>query len=69
MEINIQEPILSILRKSRIPVTLFTVNGYQMKGRVTDYDRSVIVLQDAGKQMIIYKSAISTIIPAKPIDL
>lgn len=69
MEINIQEPILSILRKIRIPVTLFTVNGYQMKGRVTDYDRSVIVLQDAGKQMIVYKSAISTIIPAKPIDL
>lgn len=69
MENNIQDAILSALQKERKPVTVFTINGYQMKGRVTAYDRDTIVLQEAGKQMIVYKSALSTIVPETPVDL
>lgn len=69
MESNIQDMILSALQKERKPVTMFAINGYQMKGRVTAYDEDTIVLQDADKQMIIYKSAISTIVPETPVTL
>lgn len=69
MESNIQDVILSALQKERNPVTVFTVNGYQMRGRITAYDGDIIVLRDADKQMIIYKSAVSTIAPETPVDL
>lgn len=69
MENNIQDMILSALRKERKLVTVFTINGYQMKGRVTANDRETIVLLDGSKQMIAYKSALSTIVPETPVEL
>lgn len=69
MESNIQDMILSALQKGRHPVAVFTINGYQMKGQIIAYDGDVIVLRDADKQMIIYKSAVSTIAPETPVDL
>lgn len=69
MESNIQNTILDALKKERKVAVVFTVNGYQMKGRVTAYDQYTIVLQEADKQMIVYKSAISTIVPEAPISL
>lgn len=69
MENNIQDKILGELRTKQNPVTVFTINGYQMKGRVTAYDQGAIVLQDTDKQMIVYKSAISTIVPETPVEL
>lgn len=64
----IQDTILNRLRESKVSVTLFTVNGFQMQGKITDHDESVIVLND-GKQKIVYKHAVSTIVPDNPVDL
>lgn len=69
MRNSIHETILRKLQAERKMVTVFTINGYQMKGRVTAYDRDTIVLQEADKQMIVYKSALSTIVPETPVDL
>lgn len=69
MENNIQDKILGELQKERNPVTVFTINGYQMRGWVTACDGNTIVLQELDKQMIVYKSAISTIVPETPVEL
>ena len=64
-----QYAILKKILENQLHVQVFTINGYQMKGRVTAYDGDTIVLQDADKQMIVYKSAVSTIIPETPVEL
>ncbi|MBR4016654.1 MAG: RNA chaperone Hfq [Oscillospiraceae bacterium] len=65
--INLQEAILSEVRKDKIPVTLFLMNGFQLRGTITGYDNFVVVLVSDGKQQMIYKHAISTLAPMKPI--
>lgn len=69
MGYNIQDTILGKLREERKPVAIFTTNGYQMKGLVLAYDQNVVVLNDSGKQQIIFKSAISTIVPEAPVEI
>ena len=66
---NLQEHFLNTARREHIPLTLFMVNGYQIKGLVRGYDSFTVVVDSDGKQQLIYKSAISTIIPATPIQL
>ena len=63
--INLQEAILTECRKDKVPVTLFLMNGFQLRGIVTGYDSFVVVLVTDGKQQMIYKHAISTLAPAK----
>ena len=63
--INLQDAILSEVRKDRVPVTLFLMNGFQLRGIVTGYDSFVVVLVSDGKQQMIYKHAISTLAPMK----
>ena len=65
--INLQEAILKECRKEKVPVTLFLMNGFQLRGIVTGYDSFVVVLLSDGKQQMIYKHAISTLAPMKPI--
>ena len=63
---NLQEAILSEVRREKAPVTLFLMNGFQLRGVITGYDSFVVVLQSDGKQQMIYKHAISTLAPMKP---
>ena len=64
----VQDPFLNILRKEHIPVSIFLVNGIKLQGQIDSYDQFVILLKNAVNQMI-YKHAISTIVPAKSITI
>ncbi|HAG44466.1 MAG TPA: RNA chaperone Hfq [Clostridium sp.] len=64
---NLQDIFLNGARKNKVPVTIHLTNGVQIKGNVTGFDSFTVVLYSDGKQMLIYKHAISTITPLKPI--
>lgn len=66
-QVNLQDTVLKEVRKERIPVTLFLMNGFQLRGTVTGYDSFVVMLVSEGKQQMIYKHAISTLVPIRPI--
>ena len=63
--INLQEAILQEVRRDRVPVTLFLMNGFQLRGIITGFDNFVVVLVSDGKQQMIYKHAISTLAPIR----
>lgn len=63
---NLQDQILNQLRKEHTPVTLFLVNGFQIRCVITGFDAFVLVVNAEGKQEMIYKHAVSTIIPSTP---
>ena len=65
--INLQDAILKEVRTDRVPVTLFLMNGFQLRGTITGFDSFVVVLVTEGKQQMIYKHAISTLAPMKPL--
>ena len=67
--INIQDMFLNHLRKERIPVTVYLVNGFQIRGLVRAFDSFTVVLDSEGKQQLIYKHAISTFTPLKNVPL
>ena len=64
---NLQDAILSEVRREKVPVTLFLMNGFQLRGTITGFDSFVVVLVSDGKQQMIYKHAISTLAPIKPL--
>ena len=64
---NLQEAILKECRKDKVPVTLFLMNGFQLRGTITGFDSFVVVLVTDGKQQMIYKHAISTLAPIRPL--
>ena len=64
---NVQDAILKEVRREKIPLTLFLMNGFQLRGIVTGFDSFVVVLVAEGKQMMIYKHAISTLAPIRPL--
>ena len=64
---NLQEAILQEVRRDRVPVTLFLMNGFQLRGPIPGFDSFVVVLLSDGKQQMIYKHAISTLAPMKPL--
>lgn len=66
---NLQDVFLNKARKDSTVITIYLINGYQIKGVVKGFDNYTIVLDSEGKQQLIYKHAISTIIPVKPISL
>lgn len=66
---NLQDVFLNSSRKDHIPVTIHLTNGFQLKGNVKGFDSFTVVLEDNGKQMMIYKHAISTITPFKTISI
>ena len=66
-QFNLQEAILNEVRKEKIPITLFLMNGFQLRGVITGFDSFVVVLVTDGKQQMIYKHAISTLAPIRPL--
>ena len=64
-----QDVFLNQARRERTPLTVFLVNGFQMRGVITGFDSFVVVLESDGRQQMLYKHAISTIVPASSIDL
>ena len=68
-KVNLQDLFLLRAREDRLPVTVFLMNGFQMRGIITGYDPFVVVLDTDGKQQVIYKHAISTIVPIRPVEL
>ena len=66
---DLQNLFLTRARRAQEPVTMFLMNGFQMRGKITGFDAFVVVLDTEGKQQIIYKHAISTVVPTHTIDL
>lgn len=66
---NLQDLFLLSARRARVPVTVFLVNGFQMRGSVTGFDSFVVLLESDGRQQMLYKHAISTIVPFSPVNL
>ena len=64
-QITLQEAILDEVIRDKVPLTLFLMNGFQLRGTITGYDSFVVVLVSDGKQQMIYKHAISTLAPAR----
>ncbi len=65
--INLQDAFLNQVRKEAIGVTIYLVNGFQLRGFVKGFDNFTVILDSDGKQEMVYKHAVSTIIPAKPL--
>jgi host factor-I protein len=68
-QVNLQDTFLNQLRKENILVTVYLVNGYQLKGHVKGFDNFTVVLENDGKQQLVYKHALSTIMPMRNVNL
>ena len=66
---NLQDLFLLRARRDKLPVTMFLMNGFRMRGTIAGFDAFVVVLDTDGKQQVIYKHAISTIVPIRPVEL
>lgn len=67
--INIQDTFLNHLRKENVPVTIYLVNGFQLRGLIKAFDNFTVVIDTEGKQQLVYKHAISTFMPQRPVSL
>jgi len=68
--LNLQDLFLNQVRKENLPVTIFLVNGYQLKGIVKSFDNFTIAMMDSeGRQQLVYKHAVSTIQPVRPVNI
>ena len=65
--INLQDSFLNQVRKENIAVSIHLINGFQLKGNVKGFDNFTVILDTAGKQQLVYKHAISTITPIRPL--
>ncbi|MCK5385565.1 MAG: RNA chaperone Hfq [Gammaproteobacteria bacterium] len=63
---SLQDPFLNALRKERIPVSIFLINGIKLQGQIESFDQFVVLLRNTVSQMV-YKHAISTVVPARNI--
>ena len=66
---NLQDIFLLRAKRDKLPVTMFLMNGFQMRGCITGFDAFTVILTSDGKQQVIYKHAISTIVPERPVPL
>lgn len=66
---NLQDLFLNQVRKEKTQVTIYLTNGYQFKGKVVSFDSFTIMMNSEGKQMLVYKHAVSTITPLAPLTL
>jgi host factor-I protein len=68
-QFNLQDAFLNQVRKDRILVTVYLVNGFQIKGLVKGFDNFTVIVELEGRQQLVYKHAISTVAPIKPIGV
>lgn len=66
--INLQDVFLNQVRKEHTPIIVYLVNGFQLKGVVKGFDNYTIILEGDGKQQLVYKHAVSTLIPQRPVS-
>ena len=66
---NLQDTFLNHVRKDKIPVTIFLVNGVKLQGVVSWFDNFCVLLRRDGQSQLVYKHAISTVMPAQPVSL
>jgi host factor-I protein len=66
---NLQDIFLNQVRKEKAQVTIYLTNGYQFKGKVVSFDAFTILMNSEGKQMLVYKHAVSTITPLTPLSV
>ena len=66
---NLQDTFLNAVRKSKASVTIFLVNGVKLQGNITWFDNFCVLLRRDGQSQLVYKHAISTIMPAQPVQL
>lgn len=64
---SLQDPFLNALRRERIPVSIYLVNGIKLQGQIESFDQYVVLLRNTVTQMV-YKHAISTIVPGRPVQ-
>lgn len=67
--LNLQDVFLNQCRKDRIPVTIFLTNGFQFKGMIRGFDSYVVIIDCDGKQQLVFKHAISTVVPARTVSI
>ena len=67
--INLQDTFLNQVRKENLPVTIYLVNGFQLKGLIKGFDNFTVVIEFESRQQMVYKHAISTVMPIRPINL
>ncbi|MFP4639411.1 MAG: RNA chaperone Hfq [Guyparkeria sp.] len=65
---SLQEPFLNTLRREHIPVSIYLRNGIKLQGQIDSFDNFVVLLKNNGSQLV-YKHAISTIVPTRPVNL
>ena len=65
---SLQDPFLNALRKERIPVSIFLVNGIKLQGQIESFDQFVVLLKNSVAQMV-YKHAISTVVPSRNVQM
>ena len=65
---TLQEPFLNALRKERVPVSIYLVNGIKLQGQIESFDQFVVLLKNSVSQMV-YKHAISTVVPARAVHM
>jgi host factor-I protein len=68
-QFNLQDAFLNQVRKDKILVTIFLVNGFQIKGLVKGFDNFTVIVEMDGRQQLVYKHAISTVAPLKPLHI
>ena len=66
---NLQDAFLNHVRKGKIPVTIFLINGVKLQGAITWFDNFCVLLRRDGQSQLVYKHAISTIMPGQPVNL
>ena len=66
---NLQETFLNHVRKTKVPVTIFLINGVKLQGVITWFDNFCVLLRRDGQSQLVFKGAISTIMPSQPIQL
>ncbi|NMB03933.1 MAG: RNA chaperone Hfq [Tissierellia bacterium] len=66
--VNLQDAFLNKVRKDRLMITVYLVSGYQFRGLVKGFDNYTVVIDSDGTQQMIYKHAISTLVPARPVN-
>jgi host factor-I protein len=65
--INLQDSFLNQVRKENVPVIFYLINGFQLRGSVRGFDNFTVIVENEGKQQLVYKHAISTITPFRPL--